>query len=337
MLFCSGGLRVDTVITAVGEARMREMGGNALYAAVGAKLWRPDIGIVGRIGVNFPTTWRDLWRERGFDVRGVVSVNGAQDHRTFYAYIDHNTRDDTHPEQHFARIGALMPDDLIGYEHSCLSQENPEEYEPLAPRPEDLPISIEALHLSPQSLKSQLTLPSEARRRGAKLISADPGERFMTPALMPYVEKLLSLVDVFMPSLQEVNTLFGFPLDAQQPFEKLIEFAQWFAARGPRIVVLKIGSGGSLIYQRDTHICVHIPSLKVNVVDVTGAGDSYCGGFIAHFSKCDNPVLAGMAGTVAASFNIEDYGAMHLLNADMQIAQQRFEILKPQVKEYEFN
>src|SRR5262245_23286624 len=99
-----------------------EMGGNAVYAAAGAKIWLDDIVILARIGDSYPLGWLDDLCEFGFDIRGIRKVHGPQDHRTFYAYLDGDTRVDTDPARHFARVGAELPDALRDYVHSTPGQ-----------------------------------------------------------------------------------------------------------------------------------------------------------------------------------------------------------------------
>jgi len=53
----------------------------------------------------------------------------------------------------------------------------------------------------------------------------------------------------------------------------------------------------------------------VKVVDVTGAGDAFCGGFMADFVQHGDPVRAAITGTVSASLCVQDYGALHMLRA----------------------
>ena len=52
-----GGLREDYCITHDGRARSGVLGGNAVYAATGAALWSDSVGILGRVGSNFPLSW----------------------------------------------------------------------------------------------------------------------------------------------------------------------------------------------------------------------------------------------------------------------------------------
>ncbi|MCS6848109.1 MAG: PfkB family carbohydrate kinase [Anaerolineae bacterium] len=336
---CCGGLRTDYIITARGETRLMEMGGNALYAAAGAKVWLERVAILARIGESYPLGWLDDLRAYGFDVRGIRRVPGPQDHRTFYAYLDENTRVDTEPAKHFARLGFELPAALRDYVHSTPGQDDPHRYEPLAFTPEDFELyftvqrdtpdsplptahstetsgvecrkSAVGLHIAPSSIRTQRYLPEAARRYGVRVVSADPGERAMQPALMPYVEEMLAQVDIFLPSDQEAESLFR-----DEPAEMdARRCAEWFANRGPSVVVLKLGADGALVHERGSGRFWHVPALPVRVVDVTGAGDAFCGGFMADFIKHGDPVRAAIAGSVSASFAVQDYGPRAILGA----------------------
>ena len=98
-----GGLREDYFITPLNEVHLREIGGNAVYAAVGAFLWNKHIALIARVGENYPTQWIELFKSRRFDTRGIQAVPGWHDTRTFYAYLSLEERADTDPAGHFAR------------------------------------------------------------------------------------------------------------------------------------------------------------------------------------------------------------------------------------------
>lgn len=338
---CCGGLRTDFVITAEGQARLMEMGGNAIYSAAGAHIWRNDVAILGRIGENFPQHWLNDLALRGFDVSGIRNIGGQQDHRTFYAYIDRDTRVDTNPAAHFARVGAPLPDALRDYVHSTPGQDNLDKYEPLAVRPEDLEQltasdghTADTLHIAPISMLTQRNLPVAARARGIGLISLDPGERTMQPQLRPHIEDVLAHIDLFLPSDQEVRGLLQDGLTESDPMQNALTCARWFAKRGPRIVVIKLGSRGALVYERAGDSAWLVPALSVDVVDVTGAGDAFCGGFMAEYAHSGNMIAAAIHGTVSASFAIQDYGATRLLSASLDEANYRAGLLQPRIQRW---
>jgi sugar/nucleoside kinase (ribokinase family) len=325
-LVCCGGLRIDYLVTHEGQAHLREMGGNALYAAIGARVWSERVGLLARVGENYPDGWLDALEQNGLDVRGIHTVPGRQDMRTFYAYVDPRTRLDTDPAYHFARIGQPLPDDLHDYVHSTPGQDDPDRYEPLAVQPKDWPPAFEgarALHLSPISIRTHAHLPERARQAGVTQITADPGERYMVPRLRPHVEALLENVEAFMPSEMEVRSLLG-DID-------LWDAALEFARHGPRIVVIKVGDQGALVYERGRGRRTHVPPYPACVADVTGAGDSFCGGFAVGLAETGDPVRAALYGTVSASFAIEGYGALYALRASPAQARHRLALLEQTV------
>jgi len=251
-------------------------------------------------------------------------VPGRQDMRTFYAYTDPRTRTDTDPATHFARFGLPLPDDLADYVHSTPGQDNPDEYESLAVRPDDWPQAFDgacALHLSPLSIRTHTHLPARAKLAGVTQITADPGERYMVPRLRSHVEALLHNLDVFLPSEMEVHSLLA---DGVDLWNAAVEFAR----QGPRVVVVKMGDRGALVYERDSNRRTHVPPYPAHVVDVTGAGDSFCGGFMVGLAATGDPVRAALYGTVSASFAIEGYGALYALSANPAEAEYRSNYLE---------
>lgn len=112
----------------------------------------------------------------------------------------------------------------------------------------------------------------EARANGA-VISCD----FIAPMeqTLNHVKAVLPYVDYFMPSLEEAMEISG----TKTPEDT----AKFFLDCGAGTCILKWGAKGSLLTAGDKP--VRIPAYKVDVVDTTGCGDSYCAGFLAALSK----------------------------------------------------
>jgi hypothetical protein len=120
-----GGLREDYCITHDGRVTEGAQGGNAAYAGAGAALWNRSVGLLSRVGCNYPSQWLDQLERIGFDVSGVVVLPEPQDTRTFYAYLSPVDRVDTNPAFHFQRIGRPLPKALLDYRTSTEGRSGP--------------------------------------------------------------------------------------------------------------------------------------------------------------------------------------------------------------------
>ncbi|MCP4424336.1 MAG: carbohydrate kinase family protein [Chloroflexi bacterium] len=322
-----GGLRIDYLITRNGQAHVDQIGGNALYAAVGAALWSNEVGLWARLGENYPPEWIEQLRPFPINTDGLVRVPDRQDHRTFFAYTPDGRRDDANPAAHFARVGRPLPAALTNYIHSTPSQDDPDVYEPLALRPNDWPDAYDgadAVNISPLSLATHRHAPAILRQRSVRQITIDPGERYMIPERADYIRQMLPQLDAFLPSDMEVCSLFGEGVD-------LWAAAEWLCNWGAPLVIIKNGANGVLMMEgrngHRTHLPPYHPPNDPRVIDVTGAGDSFCGGFMVGLAQTGDLIQAAQMGVVSASLAIEGYGALYALGRGKSEARTRLQEL----------
>jgi sugar/nucleoside kinase (ribokinase family) len=321
-----GGLRQDYCITHDERVYRGILGGNAVYAAVGARVWSKSAGVIGRVGSNFPEQWLADLEKAGIDVRGVHILPEPQDTRTFYAYLSPEERVDTNPAAHFLRIGEHLPKELIGYHTSTNFQEQRDRFGPLAIRPDDLPEQIgkcQGAHLAPADFLSHLVLPLHLRQSGVKLITLDPSIRYMNPTFRLDLPSILRGLDAFLPSEAEALAF------SQEKMADAWEMAEAFGAMGCRFVIIKRGARGQFVWDSEARRRWLIPAFPAHIVDVTGAGDSYCGGFLAALHETGDVVEAALHGSVSASLTIEGTGALFALDALPGLARARLESLRP--------
>jgi ribokinase len=324
----AGGMREDYFITPAGEAHLHKVGGNALYAAVGARLWTEHVGLVSRVGENYPREWLEAIEARGIDTRGIKIVPGAQDTRTFYAYLSLEERADTDPAAHFARLGQPLPPALADYASSTEGQAERKKFGPLAVRPSEVPQSYlhaRGFHLAPYDFIVHQTLPTTLRRHGVRYVTCDPSVRYMTPAFAAEVQQIVHGLDAFLPSEMEARAFF------REPLEDLWQAAEGFGAMGAKTVVIKLGARGQYVYEAEAKRRWHVPAYPARVRDVTGAGDAYCGGFLVGLAQTDDPVEAALRGGVSASLVIEGIGAMFALDSTPGLAEARLASLRDAV------
>jgi sugar/nucleoside kinase (ribokinase family) len=134
---------------------------------------------------------------------------------------------------------------------------------------------------------------------------------------------MLRTIDCLLPSEADVASFFGAPVSAAHLLE--------LAAHGPKIVAIKLGSHGSVVYEANTGRYTYVPALRVGVRDATGAGDSYCGAFATTLADSGDPLQAAVAGTVAASLVVESFGALTALATQESELARRTRLVREQV------
>lgn len=131
---------------------------------------------------------------------------------------------------------------------------------------------------------TQLETPIEIARHALQLARQAGVTTILNPAPAPVAalpDDIYAYVDFFTPNESEAATLAGQPVKTPAQAEAA---ADGFLAKGVGTVVITLGANGVLIKSRD--INAHVPAFKVaKVVDTTGAGDAFNGGFAAALAE----------------------------------------------------
>ncbi len=325
-----GGLRIDYLITPDGRTADGVFGGNAAFAAVGARLWTQpgQTAIIAKSGAAFPQAWLAALEGHGISTECVIHLDEPVEQRTFFVHLTGEERDESQPQEHYRRLGLPLPQGLRGYVQAS-SHADEEIYRPLRLAPQEIPDRCwprRVLHFSPTDWVTMSACLPRAQAARIPQISVDPG---LWARLQP-LEKIRELIrrcHVFLPSEMEARWMLGEALSPQELVREL-------ARLGPGTVVLKAGKEGVLVYQRQGERLVHVPAFPTQVVDVTGAGDAFCGGFAVGLAQSGDPVEAACYGTVSASFVVEGFGALHALEASTPRAiQERLAWVRSRVEE----
>jgi sugar/nucleoside kinase (ribokinase family)/fructoselysine-6-P-deglycase FrlB-like protein len=278
-----GNLTVDDVIQADGSSQMGTLGGNSVHAAAAALTWTEEVGVVARCGTDFPAAALDRLREAGADTGGIRPIDGPTV-RNWVIYEADGSRNWVYrtPRGRSAEV-APRPGDL------------PDAWLDRAPAP--------VVHVAAMPLAAADAIIRSVRARSdGAVITLDTHEDWRRGA---EVLDAARLVDVFVPSREELASLVGYD-DPSHAAAELI-------SAGVRCVVVKLGGGGALVAQPGSR-AAWVPAAPAEVVDPTGAGDSFCGGFAAGLALGEDPAEAAWRGCVTAAAAIGAVGSLRLLD-----------------------
>ena len=149
----------------------------------------------------------------------------------------------------------------------------------------------------------------------------------MNPDYLRNLRELLSGLTAFLPSQEELRSLFwGRTND-------MWEMAEELGSYGCELVVIKRGDQGQWMFDAMSKKRWEIPAYASRKADPTGAGDAFCGGFLAGYRKTYEPLEAALQGNVSASLKVEGSGAFYPLEVMPGLAQARLEVLRELVHE----
>jgi sugar/nucleoside kinase (ribokinase family) len=275
-LVCLGNMSFDDVVLPDGTERPGCLGGDALYAALGARLVMPEVELVAPVGTDFPPAVMDRIAAAGLSVAGM-------------------------PPRARTTLHNRVAYDADGGRTWTIYDDEPA-FDDLSPTFDDIPVpfrAAEAFLVLAMTLSAQIRLVENMRRHTGALVALDTQEDYIV-GNEPAVRALIAQTDVFLPSAVEIRQLLGHEdWDVALPA---------LASLGPSIVVAKRGGDGCTVYEAASGRMTHVPALPATVVDTTGAGDSFCGAFVAALLESGDAVAAAHAGVAAASFTVEDYG-----------------------------
>jgi sugar/nucleoside kinase (ribokinase family) len=102
---------------------------------------------------------------------------------------------------------------------------------------------------------------------------------------------------------------------------------------GCELTVVKRGARGQMLYDAAGRKRWEIPAYPARPVDLTGAGDAFCGGFLVGYQQAYDPLQGSLHGGISASLVIEGSGVFHALDTLPGLAKARLEALAGQVRE----
>ena len=280
-LLVVGSVAFDSIETPNGSVD-DALGGSATYFSYAASFFLAP-RLVAPVGEDFPEEHRQMFARRGIDAAGLVTLPGQTFRWKGRYHRDMNTRDTL--EVHLNVLGSFKP-------------ELPERFR-----------DSTHIFLANSGPALQARVLDQIRR--PELVLADTmdlwieSERASLLTLLPRLDGLL-LND------SEAKQLTG--------DDNIVRAGKAVRRMGPKFVILKKGEHGAMLFiNEEVHVMPAFPSEEV--IDPTGAGDSFAGGILGFLAADDQPapgrLQEAMAyGTVIASLTVEGFGLDRLKRAD---------------------
>lgn len=280
-LLVTGSIGIDTVETPTGR-RDNVIGGSAIYFAYAASFFTP-VRLVGVVGDDAPQSFFDIFKGRDVDASGLEIRRGSKTFRWHGSYLkDLNSAETVEVDLNvLAERAPKIPEKFRDSKYVFLANTHPA--------------------LQQQMLEH---LPS------AHFVVADTMNLWIQTERHE-LGKLLKRIDGLVLNDGEARLL--------TERDNLILAAREIIKMGPKFVAIKKGEHGSLMCTADELFV--LPAYPAEqVIDPTGAGDSFAGGMMGylatHQSFSPPTIKKAMAfGTVVASFTISDFSLAGLQKA----------------------
>jgi sugar/nucleoside kinase (ribokinase family) len=279
-----GHIAIDRIIDAGGERT--QLGGPPTYVSLAARRLGKRVDVVTKVGEDIPDDFISRLRMLRVDLEGMI-VDGAE---TTRFVLDYRGAD------RLLSVGSMCeeisPEEVSELQEAVL----------IAPIVDEIP-------------------PSTVSQIDADLIALDP-QGFVREILddgrvLPrywFDGRLLKRLTVFKSSEWELKLITG-EANALWGLEQVVRL-------GAKVALATRGRQGALLATRRQSF--RIPAFRVrNVLDLTGAGDAFVGGFLLEYLDGEEPLWCASVGAAAASCTVETFGAR--LDASVQEVKRRAE------------
>lgn len=279
-LLTVGTVAFDDIETPTGKAD-RVVGGAATYITLAASYFIPKSCIVSVVGDDFPEEELAYMQSKGIDLQGLQIRKGEKSFFWAGRYRNNMNERDTLDTQLnvLADFDPVLPESYKEVPYLMLGNLTPA--------------------VQQQVIEQMKTRPH--------LIALDTMNFWMNVALDSLLE-VLKKIDILIINDEEARQLSG--------EYSLVRAAKKIHSMGPRFLVIKKGEHGALLFEGDQ--VFFAPALPLEeIIDPTGAGDTFAGGFMGYLAKTEdisfeNMKRAVIHGSAMASFCVEAFSIERL-------------------------
>jgi sugar/nucleoside kinase (ribokinase family) len=274
----AGFFTIDSIILPSRQSPFVVLGGSAAYVSFASGHLGARVSVISKVGGDFPAAYSWWLRQESVDLVGLVRVENARTTRFELRYS-------TDLSDRILTLRDKAPPITV----------------------EDLPDPLKAkvIHIAPVAGEIAYEVVEKLRDR-AEVLSLDPQglvrcfDESGNVTVEPLIDKrVLPLVDIYKSSFKEIEAVTG-----QSELSAAVKAVHDL---GVKIVIVTLGPNGAAV---SVEGAIHnIPAYKPDkLVDPTGAGDAFIGGFLAEYVRGEDCAWCSCVGSAAASLVVEAIG-----------------------------
>lgn len=279
-----GKIIIDDIRLQSGEIVRGVLGGGGPQALFGARLWHDSIGFLSRSGEDIEAEHVQTLHDLKVDLDGWKRFADIPTARSQMRYDDdeYQTHDD-------AWGGGLLTTRESWFQLLAQKLPIPTNYK----RPQ-------AIHLTTEFHDEPMVQDALEMQANGALFSLEPIIDVHTWHNRDQLLDLIRRADVVSPDWPSASGIAG----SENPKEVM----RYWSKLGPTLVTVRHGSNGSYAWDREHDVIWHVPAVPVDVVDPTGAGNSYGAGACVGWIKSQDARVAATYGGVSARFLVGRVG-----------------------------
>lgn len=291
MLTVFGTVALDTTRTPF-RTETRILGGAATFASVSSSMFVPT-SIVAAVGSDMPSEHIRALSSKGINTKGIITIQGS---KTFHydSSFDYDLSNRTTNKTELGVIAGFDP--VI-----------PEEY-----------IKSDYVYLANNDPKQNIKILRHFQN--PRLVVCDTIE-FWINGSRDDVVKMIEMTDGVVINDNEARLLCK--------EANLAKCAKKIMSWGSKFAIIKKGENGAILFTKEGLVFPASAFFLDEIVDPTGAGDSFAGGFLGHIARKDMMDFATMKeaviyGNVMGSFAVEDFGIKRFLSITKDDVENRY-------------
>ena len=287
-----GKIILDDIRMRGGREVQRALGGGGPQAVFGARVWSESVGFLTRSGADLRVPQSAPLRDLGADLSGWATFADIPTPHNVMRYDD----------DEYLIGGGLVT--------------SREDWFRLLDQPIPLPPAYErakAVHLVTEFPQEPMVETAFGLQERGAVFSLEPLAGSLESHDFGPMLELIRCVDIVTPDWPTASRVAG----SDDPKRVVTHWS----AFGPAAIAIRHGARGSYVWSREHGEAWHVPAVPVEVVDPTGAGNAYGGGWCVGWTDTGDARLAGCQAAVSASILVRHAGLPRMTKAVRQQAE----------------